>query len=470
MASHRHGFERIVETVEQVCERVADAVERARDWWHELFNHGGPHLSNPAAELPADDDHVAEALAFEQLAIGEQVRAAQDREAGYLAVAEEAGVRAAALERQAAEEERRVAAVHAAAVAASAAARQATFAAEELAAKVAALAHERLAQAQAAMAAAEAATAPGRALVDRAEKRAAKETPDHAEQTRKKVRNATDLVAKEADYPIPWVSEVIACGARPMPVGAFLEPIQLSAPHAQVVGATGQLSAVEWGSAAALAQAVAVISAQRIDTGRVGGQVKHLGHGVLSKPNDGQHAAQKWTPESAMRAARHYLVSQGAQPDEHDMAVFLHSQLVKRGSKVVKIEEAVHVLWSRVRRSDGALHECQPAFIAAVVGRARWDNAAGIDPSRIGMTDSAAKPVRDGLKALRGRKLEAVYRDPSSMRIIEHVSLLGRAHAARLGAEAIPDAGDIAGTWTPKPAYRSAKDVWRIFAHCMQGD
>lgn len=32
--------------------------------------------------------------------------------------------------------------------------------------------------------------------------------------------------------------------------------------------------------------------------------------------------------------------------------------------------------------------------------------AAAIDPSRISMADSAAKPVRDGLKALRGRKLE----------------------------------------------------------------
>ena len=463
MASSRHGFDRIAETVEQVRERVVDALERARDWWRGLFDRGGPHLSNPSAELPADDRHVLQVLQAEQVAIQERVKPLQDHRADFLVVADEAAAFATDLERRAAEEGVRMAAEHAASIVTLAAV-------EEAAAKAAALAHERLAQAQATMAAAEGVTAPGRALIDRTEKRAAKESPDHAEQTRKKVRNATDLVASEADYPIPWISEVVACGVRPMPAGAFLEPIQLSAPHAQVVGATGQLSAVEWGSRVALDQAAAVISAQRIDTGRVGGQVKHLGHGVLSKPNDGQHAVQKWTPASAMRAARHYLLSQGAQPDDHDVVVFLHSQLVKRGSQVVKIEEAVHVLWSRVRRSDGALHECPQAFIAAVVGRARWDNAAGIDPSRIGMADSPAKPVRDGVKALRGRKLEAVYRDSTSMRIIEHVPLLGRAHAARLGAEAAPDAGDIAGTWTPKPAYRSATDVWRIFAHCMQGD
>ena len=103
--------------------------------------------------------------------------------------------------------------------------------------------------------------------------------------------------------------------------------------------------------------------------------------GVLSKPNDGTVAVQRWTDQTAMRAARQYLVGQGADPDRHDVVVFVHSQQVQRKDGSTKVEEAVHILWSR-NRDDGLLHDNDHAFVSAAVARARYDVYAGIDPAR----------------------------------------------------------------------------------------
>ena len=56
------------------------------------------------------------------------------------------------------------------------------------------------------------------------------------------------------------------------------------------------------------------------------------------------------------------------------------------------------------------------------------------------------------------------------MRTVEKIPLQGKEHARRLGAEGHPEPGDIAGTWTPKPCYRSADMIRRILNHLMSGD
>jgi hypothetical protein len=250
----------------------------------------------------------------------------------------------------------------------------------------------------------------------------------------------------------------------------FAQAVAMAAPHSRVVGALGRFGAeVDWAHPTAIPLALGIFGAQRTPSSKRGGQIKHVAHAVLSKPNDGRQAVQQWTPDTAMRATRHYLVGHGADPDRHDVVVFVHSQVVKRANGSTKVEEAVHILWSRVR-DDGALHDLDHAFIADAVGRARYDVYAGIDPARIGMASTESYSVRAGLTALKKRELAARYVDPRTMRLVERVPLQGRGHAARLGAEGHPEPGDIAGTWTTKPCYRTEKSIRDILNHLMAGD
>lgn len=280
----------------------------------------------------------------------------------------------------------------------------------------------------------------------------------------------TDAVVREATYPIPWVAQAEIVGERPVVPGEFPVAIPMPATHSRVVGAMGRLGEhVDWSQKESAQLVVKILAAQQIPSSKRGGQVKHIAHGVLSKPNDGTVAVQRWTDQTAMRAARHYLVGQGADPDRHDVVVFVHSQQVRRADGSTKVEEAVHILWSRIR-DDGLLHDNDHAFVAAAVARARYDVYAGIDPARIGMASTKSHPVRQGLKALKEKKLHARYVDPRTMHTVEKVPLQGKEHAQRLGAEGHPEPGDIAGTWTPKPCYRTADMISRILNHLMSGD
>jgi hypothetical protein len=181
-----------------------------------------------------------------------------------------------------------------------------------------------------------------------------------------------------------------------------------------------------------------------------------VAHGVLSKPLDEQGGIQKWRPDEAVRASRHYLRSQGADPDRHDYIVIVHSD---------KREESIHVLWNRVR-DDGKVHSCENALVAACLGRARWDQYAGIDPSRISAPDGKKKPVREGFKKIRDDSLCAIYKSLDGKEV-ETVPLIGRKHAENLGKEGIPHAGKTGGTWTPKECYRTKEELKEIFFHCL---
>ena len=296
----------------------------------------------------------------------------------------------------------------------------------------------------------------GTALMPDAEWEA--QAPARKEKRAQTINAHTRLLVDESSYPIPWITEASILGERPLAKGAFQEPIQLPAPHAQAVGATGRFAAVDFHHPDAWKRLAAIASAQKPKPKKAGRPPKHLGHGVMSKPlRAGEGGIQLWRPDEAMRVARHYLRAQGADPDRHDIVVIIHRD---------KEEEAIHVLWNRVR-DDGKLHICESSFVAAALGRARWDQYAGIDPARISAPDSKEKIVRDGFKAIRDDSLHAVYRDMHGDAQHETIPLIGRCHAAILATEGAPDAGSCAGTWTPKPAYRSEDDIRQILYHCF---
>jgi hypothetical protein len=277
-----------------------------------------------------------------------------------------------------------------------------------------------------------------------------------SEKRKERLNANTRLLVDESSYPIPWKRETALLGERGLPPGSYASAVQPMAKHAQVVGAGGKWSSVDFSKADAWK---AVAEMAELSTPRskgAGRQVKHVAHGVLSKPLNEDGGVQKWSLPEANRAARHYLRSQGADPSRHDYVVVVHSD---------KTEEAIHVLWNRVR-DDGMIHRNDNAWVSSALGRARWDQYAGIDPARISVSDSKEKPIREGFKKIRDDSLCAEYFSVDSEKT-ETVPLIGREHAAALGSEGSPDDGQCAGTWTPKPCYRTKDEVRSIFYHCL---
>jgi hypothetical protein len=233
-----------------------------------------------------------------------------------------------------------------------------------------------------------------------AQRREGKSKPHEAEWIRETVRNRMEILVREAQVDIPWVDEPAFLGVRQNPDAMFLEPIPCPSPHASIVAAGGHLSAIDWsdhkrypsgqsGDCKAIETAANILYARVQRVGKVGRPIKHIAHGVLAKPFNPKtgEPVDPWTGQSATRAARHYLVGLGADPDRHDWVAVLHRQSKKGGNGEWKVEEAIHVLWSRVR-DDGALHHCAYSFVASALSRARWDSAAGLDVGRVSMTHS----------------------------------------------------------------------------------
>ena len=458
-------LEQVAETLGQVRQRVGAALTRVCAWWDQRS------IRATAAALPGEPRAAVVALRSEEAVLGRRSQTLRATEQTHQQEAHHAAEQRDELEHREAAELARLAEFMAAANARAAAERQVAAQVTAAASVTVAVADADVAAAAHAVSVAEAASAPGRARVSRVEKQAAKDkTPAQAAATKASAASRTKEICEEATYPIPWVAESEIAGVRMSPPGMYAQSVAMVAPHSRVVGAMGYFDAqVDWAHPTAATLATAIFCSQVIASSKRGGQVKHVAHAVLSKPNDGRQAVQRWTPDTAMRATRHYLVGHGADPDRHDVVVFIHSQVVKRANGSTKVEEAVHILWSRVR-DDGALHDLDHAFIADAVGRARYDVYAGIDPARIGMASTESYSVRAGLTALKKRELAARYVDPRTMRLIESVPLQGRAHAERLSAEGRPEPGDIAGTWTTKPCYRTEKSIRDILNHLMAGD
>ena len=455
----------VAETIDQVRHRVRTALAQVRTWWDQRS------IRTTTAALPNDPQGVVTVLRHEDAALQRRGQVLRVTEQAHQAEAQRTAHQRAELERQVAAEAALVAAHRVTAGARATAERQVAAQMKTVALETAAAASVQLVAATSAVTTAETLSAPGRARVSRVEKQARKDaTPAQAAATKATATRRTEMIVDEATYPIAWVAELEIAGVRMPPPGQFAQAVAMPSPHSRVVGGMGRFDAqVDWAHPKAGALAASILDAQRIPSSKRGGQVKHVAHAVLSKPNDGKQAVQQWTSDTAMRAARHYLVGHGVEPDRHDVVVFVHSQVGKRNNGSTKVEEAVHILWSRVR-DDGMLHHLDHAFVADALSRARYDVYAGIDPARIGMSSTKSHPVREGLKALSARELAARYVDPRTRRTVELVPLQEKAHAQRLGAEGHPDTGDIAGTWTTKPCYRTEKSIRDILKHLMEGD
>jgi hypothetical protein len=304
-----------------------------------------------------------------------------------------------------------------------------------------------------------------------------------------KIREATDPLARErletryqtiaterravlaqlevlSDLWVPWAKAEVIDGVVCSPIGLLAEVAESPWGPATVIGAGGSLSEVNWSIAdQAIVEATRILSEQ-MPARQPGAQRRHVAHLVIAMPHCDGHVPVALTHPTAIRMVRHALLSQGADPDLHDWVAVLHRRRKALGD--AKDEEAVHVLWSRVR-VDGAYLTNDNALIAAVVGRARWDSLAGIDIARIGIPRRKHACVRAGIRGLWDRSLSAVIQLPNGgMR--QEISLLDNAFRTRLGAEGRPDPLICAGTWTPKRCYRTEKEIRKILTHLYAGD
>jgi hypothetical protein len=330
--------------------------------------------------------------------------------------------------------------------------------------------------------AAAAATATAMPMLDRTRKRLAKDRARidaeadqelrmrmEAQHQRELERIAafTDAIAAEVARSTTLLSRIQRAQSSPRPAGAFPALIRCHASCAAIAGALGRLRLVPWeGDAlAAIRMAAGILAAQTPLRGSGGAHPhRHVAHLVISAPHHHGTFPFCWDQELAVSVARHALRSQGCDPDGHDALMVIHSQRQAQGAD--HDEEAIHVLWSRIHH-DGRCLTTPHAFVAAHLGRARWDAAAGLDPLRVGIGRLRSFPVRRGYQLLMQGRLAASYRDLGSG--AETATLLqGAEFLAALGTEAAPRALACSGLWTPKPCYRSLAEITRILAHLYQ--
>ena len=337
-----------------------------------------------------------------------------------------------------------------------------------LAAEVAAAAAERaktaaeasMAVAQAEFATAEQISDPVRPKTRRAERplaQAQDEEQRHA--IRVKLTKVHKIILDEARYPIAFAEESGAIVAS--------YPCRHAA-HARVVATHGLFNSVEWDTDRCERQALAVMQSFRPAIAGRGQPPKHIGHIVLARPT----GAERWSDDEAHQAGRLALIAQGADPDRHPWFIVAHSQRTSDGAH--KDEEALHLVWVRVREDDRALHNCDHALVALNIGQARWDHWSGIDPGRMHFPDGKSQPVRAGLKKVDAKKLDAYYTMESETggkrRVVERVLLQGRVHGAKVGAEGQPVEGQCGGLWIPKPCYRNDDELVAFLGHLLRGD
>jgi hypothetical protein len=270
-------------------------------------------------------------------------------------------------------------------------------------------------------------------------------------------RNAnTDAVCREASYPVPWRPERTLLGVQELPKGSFDQAVPGGAPHALIVGAGGAWADVDFTDRKAH-ETLAALAMQSAPKAKGAGRpVEFLGHAVLPRKSEEEGGNQKWDLREANRAARHYMVGMGIDPERHDYLVVIHSD---------EAEQTVHILYNRVR-DDGKIHRNNHAYVSAALARARWDEYAGIDPGRVLLSDGKSQPTREGIKMVKDKTLFAEYFSMDDDEV-EQVKIIGKEHAERLAEEGAPPEGRGGGLWIPKDGYHTKADVEFIFYHIM---
>jgi hypothetical protein len=265
------------------------------------------------------------------------------------------------------------------------------------------------------------------------------------------------------------------------------EPIPLpAAPACAVVAASGFLAELPWeriGEGRLGIAAVAAVAAEAIvarqPRRRQGRQPILLSHGVIALPMritvqpDGTRrrcpVQAGLTPAVVDQLARSLIRSRGADPDRHGWVAWLHhgsgEQRTPDGDDDAEL--AVHVAFCTVR-DDGAILLSHDAAIAAVVGRARWDVAAGFDALRgMDLPSRRKASMRQSLQRLANGTLTSVYLRTDGSR--EAIPLQSDDNLRRYADDPRPPFGQTAGTWTWKRGAITAEAITALIIYLTRG-
>lgn len=265
------------------------------------------------------------------------------------------------------------------------------------------------------------------------------------------------------------------------------EPIPLpAAPTCAVVAASGFLAELPWerigegrlGIAAVAAAAAEAIVARR-PRRRQGRQPILLAHGVIALPlritvlPDGTRRRRPvqdgLKPAVVDQLARSLIRSRGADPDRHGWVAWLHhgsgDQRTPDGDDDAEL--AIHVAFCTVR-DDGAVLLSHDAAIAAVVGRARWDVAAGFDALRgMDLPSRRKASMRQSLQHLADGTLTSVYLRADGSR--EAIPLQSDDSLSRYADDLLPPFGQTAGTWTWKRGAITTEAITALIIYLTRG-
>lgn len=294
----------------------------------------------------------------------------------------------------------------------------------------------------------------------------------------------------EAQRVVP-VSETTAPSGTAIPSTTMLPaPIPLpGTTQSQVVSVGGRWKDLDWAGlnasipaeGIAHAKALAGILTALIDTRRPqairGRPPMPLLHGTITQPLtkgvdiDGRPVRYPRAPRMDQATAdllgRAFLQSCGMDPDRHSWCAIYHysSGTCADGHGAVDdAENTVHVIVERMR-DDGAYHVTEDAAVAAMLGRARWDVAAGWDASRgMGILSGRCGGIRASLDRMAQGMMAARYRLPDGSS--EEIPLQDPAFQARWAAVQVPWQS-CGGLWTWKKGETDRERIERLILHLL---
>jgi hypothetical protein len=311
----------------------------------------------------------------------------------------------------------------------------------------------------------------GTALASRVDAQiASQRTPERTRMLQGVYDKRTAAVFAEAALPLTFPAMSASGGTLPMSHGTQWAFGERSGPYHGIVALYGDFARhIDPHCPQMTAQMAGILDAQRIMSRKRGAKFLHVGHAILSKPKGVDGPVVPFEFDAIKRQADYFFSGIGLTRGCHDAAVFLHSDATRRANGQVKNEEAVHLLWCRARH-DGMVHDIRFPWVAARVAQGRYDNYAGMDPERMGVSISYNGAMYLGIETLTRGRLRAQYRDPANVRAAETVALQGAEHRDRVALDGPPIPGDVTGLWIPKNGYRDYDDVVRLLGYLCGSD
>ena len=301
-----------------------------------------------------------------------------------------------------------------------------------------------------------------------------------------------------------WESALRTEAQRVVPISATAAPSQTAIPsttvlpapiplpgttQSQVVSVGGRWRDLEWAglNAAAAANGIAhakvladILTAQ-IDSHRPlgvrGRPPMPVLHGVVALPLtkgvliEGRQVRYPRAPRmdhaTADLLGRAFLLSRGIDPDRHAWFGIVHYSSGTGADGCCAVDDAentLHVIVERIR-DDGAYHVTEDAAVAAMLGRARWDVAAGWDASRgMGILSDRCGGIRASLDRMVQGEMAARYRRQDGS--TEEIPLQDAAFLDRWTAIQAPWQS-CGGLWTWKKGETNRERIERLILHIL---